>query len=109
MPLKKMKCSSDQTITIANNPAPNDWQNIIRLASSFDGWEVFGNECGGMANQVESSFKETGVLPAGLSLDELRNAFFSTTERQGMEALTLRITRKRCCMSIAWLMRSGLK
>lgn len=66
-------------------PHPRDpFEEVVRFAYTFDGYERFGMRlCGEMANRAASSFVASGELPAWLEgdLDRLRGCLFFEARR----------------------------
>jgi hypothetical protein len=66
-------------------PHPRDpFEEVVRFAYTFDGYERFGMRlCGEMANRAASGFVATGELPTWLAgdLDRLRGCLFFEARR----------------------------
>jgi hypothetical protein len=84
--------SSDEVRRLAHDelrrehlPHPRDpFEEVVRFAYTFDGYERFGMRlCGEMANRAASAFVATGELPAWLAgdLDRLRGCLFFEARR----------------------------
>lgn len=56
-----------------------DLGQIWRFALTFDGYTVWGDQCGGIANLLLDEFQRTGILPVNIRL--LRTALFFEQRR----------------------------
>lgn len=51
-----------------------DWNELQRFALTFDGYAVFGDKCGPMANRLAEAWTNTGTFAC--EMNDLRNALF---------------------------------
>lgn len=57
------------------------WNEITRFAYTFDGYRVYGDDVGDMANRTRDGFIETQLIDARLDLDALRGCLFFEARR----------------------------